>query len=555
MKLTKLVIDDFNKNLDNLSFENDLFNNSLFNNTRRKSLNLVDSNTLENFTTVTDQEENESQRIIKTKEFPLYDNFVIKSKIERPHSTLNNILKYENDQKYNNQEIRFDLKKYLKQEAEKDIEFLNKDRRKSFLGFLEYAQYQKQQEELEELINNENQDKDSSYSENSNNSGFADNSLHFLNEDSFLSRNNNISVDDLDLLPGNIFDKKVYKNEYLLHENLKKNLDSNKLTQKIRAEVFYRESVNTNINLTTNELKKYYEEVNKKLDEQLYVNSKKIRIRDNVTNCNVSGIIKYTNYNKNLKTIKRDEENDDNDEEEEKNKNNNLNINDERRASEANNKITINMLRSHELSSIPPDKNIALKSPRINEDMDKSMKISPNKTKGLSTKKIPGIKDEEKNSKLPLLRNQKTLNILNLKTKNENFFNRRASDKKISSKNNKFSSKLTLNNRLKNNSVKSGHTESQNRNKGKIKFDSTFKSIGSKNKDHFFSFKAKSIDKNNKKYPKEDSKKFIVYEENKESKDILTIEQELIPTNFQDFFRFKNYHIELMPFSCLMTKY
>ena len=546
MKLTKLVIDDFNKNLDNLSFENDLFNNSLFNNTRRKSLNLVDSNTLENFTTVTDQEENESQRIIKTKEFPLYDNFVIKSKIERPHSTLNNILKYENDQKYNNQEIRFDLKKYLKQEAEKDIEFLNKDRRKSFLGFLEYAQYQKQQEELEELINNENQDKDSSYSENSNNSGFADNSLHFLNEDSFLSRNNNISVDDLDLLPGNIFDKKVYKNEYLLHENLKKNLDSNKLTQKIRAEVFYRESVNTNINLTTNELKKYYEEVNKKLDEQLYVNSKKIRIRDNVTNCNVSGIIKYTNYNKNLKTIKRDEENDDNDEEEEKNKNNNLNINDERRASEANNKITINMLRSHELSSIPPDKNIALKSPRINEDMDKSMRISPNKTKGLSTKKILGIKDEEKNSKLPLLRNQKTLNILNLKTKNENFFNRRESDKKISSKNNKFSSKLTLNNRLKNNSVKSGHTESQNRNKGKIKFDSTFKSIGSKNKDHFFSFKAKSIDKNNKKYPKEDSKKFIVYEENKESKDILTIEQELIPTNLRGKKYYMNYLFNIM---------
>jgi hypothetical protein len=33
-------------------------------------------------------------------------------------------------------------------------------------------------------------------------------------------------------------------------------MDSNKLTQKIRAEVFDRQSINTNINLTTLELKK-----------------------------------------------------------------------------------------------------------------------------------------------------------------------------------------------------------------------------------------------------------------------------------------------------------
>ena len=102
-------------------------------------------------------------------------------------------------------------------------------------------------------------------------------------------------------------------------------MDSNKLTQKIRAEIFDRESVNTNVDLTANELRKYYEELNKKLDEQLYVNKKKIRIRDNNTNCNISGIIKYTNYNKNLKAIKKDEENGDSEEEEEKN--NNINTN------------------------------------------------------------------------------------------------------------------------------------------------------------------------------------------------------------------------------------
>ena len=116
-------------------------------------------------------------------------------------------------------------------------------------------------------------------------------------------------MDDIDILPGNIIEKKIYPNEYLLHENLKRNLDSNKLTQIIRAETFDRESVNTNVNLTTKEMKKYYEEINKKLDEQLYVNKKKIRIRDNKANCNMSGIKLYSNYNKNLKPIRRDEEN------------------------------------------------------------------------------------------------------------------------------------------------------------------------------------------------------------------------------------------------------
>ena len=121
--------------------------------------------------------------------------------------------------------------------------------------------------------------------------------------------------------------KKIYPNEYLLHENLKRNLDSNKLTQIIRAEVFDRESVNRNVTLTTKEMKKYYEEINKKLDEQLYVNKKKIRIRDNKANCNVSGIKIYSNYNKNLKPIRRDEENESSENSEEIEEKNKINDN------------------------------------------------------------------------------------------------------------------------------------------------------------------------------------------------------------------------------------
>ena len=157
MKLTKLVIHDFNhNNLDNLSYDNDIFNNSLFLNTKRKSANLRDSS-FEGINDTILNNENKDKSIINTKKLLIYDDIYIKSNFERPHSTLNYIIKNEKEQKFKEENIRFNLKKYLKKEAEKDKEFLNKDRRKSFLGFLEYAQYQKEQNELENLIEKDNE--------------------------------------------------------------------------------------------------------------------------------------------------------------------------------------------------------------------------------------------------------------------------------------------------------------------------------------------------------------------------------------------------------------
>ena len=63
---------------------------------------------------------------------------------------------------------------------------------------------QEKEEDSEESINNE------------------ENDLRFLSEDSFLSRNNNVSVEDIELLPKDIHLKKVYENEYLIHSNIKK---------------------------------------------------------------------------------------------------------------------------------------------------------------------------------------------------------------------------------------------------------------------------------------------------------------------------------------------
>ena len=565
MKLTNLILNDYNQNFENFSFDNDLFNNSLFLNSKRKSVNLKDTS-MDNLTNISENAENKNKSIINTKHLIINDDINLKSKFERPHSTLNYIIKYNADQKFHVENIRFNLKKYLKKEAEKDTEFLNKDRRKSFLGFLEYAQLQKDQKELEELIQNDDKDKISSFSGKSNNNNndsyYTDNSLHFLSEESFLSRNNTISVDDIDLLPRKLNEKNIYPNEYLLHEHVKRNMDSNKLTQNIRAEVFYRDSVNTNVNLTTNEMKKYYEEINKKLDEQLYVNKKKIRMRDNKTNCNVSGIIKYTNYNKNLKTVKRDEKNEsgeENEEEEDKNKNinNNTNINivEKKRDSlgglnnNNNNNNNINSNNNNEnynyIKSAEFSKKIGLKSPRKRKvsDVDKNENSIPKK--GLSSKKlvIKDIKNEEKNSEYPLLTNQKTLNILNLKTKNK-YLSIKNNDKKVDNSNNSIFNKSFLN--PKNKSINSNKTEANNKNKIKNTNQTFNKSLSSKLKDNTFIFKAKSIDKNIKKYPKADSGQFIVNEENKESKDLLTTEQELIPTNLRGKKYYMNYLYNIM---------
>ena len=97
------------------------------------------------------------------------------------------------------------------------IWFVIYNKRKSFLGFLEYAQYQKEQNELENLIEKDNEQissfSDSNY--NNENSLFVDNSLHFLDEESFLSRNDTFSVDDIDLLPNKFYENKIYHNDYL----------------------------------------------------------------------------------------------------------------------------------------------------------------------------------------------------------------------------------------------------------------------------------------------------------------------------------------------------
>jgi hypothetical protein len=72
-----------------------------------------------------------------------------------------------------------------------------------------------------------------------------------------------------------------------------------------------------------------------------------------------------------------------------------------------------------------------------------------------------------------------------------------------------------------------------------ISIDTKIKSL--KDKKRFFIFKAKSIEKNGDKYPKANTKKFLVKEENKPYKDPLTVKQENIPDNLRGKKYYLNY--------------
>ena len=530
MSLTKLIIDDSKFNLNNMSLiDNNAFDINRYN---RKSVNIQNTE-LENFNNLMDSF-NDKKNIVNKKELLIDDDILIRTKFEKPHSSLNFIEKYEDEQKFNEQNIKFNLNKYLKNEAEKDNDFINKDRRKSFLGFLEYAQFQKEIKELDEMIINDKEN-----NSNIKKNDYNQNSLYFLSEDSYLSRNNNTSVEDIDLLPEEINENRIYENEFLIHDNINKNLESNKFIKKIREEVFDRESINTNIHLKTNELKNFYERANKKLDELLYVNKRKIRIRKE-SNLNVSGIKKDSNFNKIIKILEtnaeqelnnkspKEEENEG--EAKEKNKNNELIaqpdglipngkfINSSNNSPKKSNQKYINSL------SVSPKKNnqkLNEEKKNNNENNADEKKVSNNKIlfDHLSNK-------NEQNSELPLLNKQQTMKLLNknIKSKENQKYNIKYAR---SLRSNKFDNLINDSDNYLSN--ENGIYNKMNRNRTINK------------KINYFIFKAKSIDKNINKYPTENSNKFLVKEENKEYTDPLTVKQEMIPSNLRGKKYYMNY--------------
>lgn len=123
--------------------------------------------------------------------------------------------------------------------------------------------------------------------------------ISFLSRDSNLTIDKNISLDDINILPNEIKEMNIFVSTATTKETIKKNLESNKLTQLLRSSVFDRNAVNTNINLTSNEQTNYYESVNQNLNKNLYVDLREPRKRK-ADALDVSCVKEERDYNKYL---------------------------------------------------------------------------------------------------------------------------------------------------------------------------------------------------------------------------------------------------------------
>ena len=121
-----------------------------------------------------------------------------------------------------------------------------------------------------------------------------------LEEDkSLISFQDEISLDELNLLPKEIKNNKIYKLDIMEISGIKKNQKLSKLIQLIRTSFFDRESINANINLTTKQQSDFLSEINKKLNNLLVIDMKKIRGRTNKNNdLDVSHVWNKADYEK-----------------------------------------------------------------------------------------------------------------------------------------------------------------------------------------------------------------------------------------------------------------
>lgn len=113
---------------------------------------------------------------------------------------------------------------------------------------------------------------------------------------SLISFQNELSLDDINLLPKEIYNKKIYKLDYLQNDSIRNNVKLSKLVELIRTSFFARETINTNINLTTTQQSDYYKRMNRRLNDLLVVDIKKVRGR-NVNNKDLYVSYVWNNYN------------------------------------------------------------------------------------------------------------------------------------------------------------------------------------------------------------------------------------------------------------------
>ena len=406
----------------------------------------------------------------------------------KPSSILAPIIKLKNEveikKKLKRMQEKFNLNHFLKKERLKGTVMINLKKRDSFLKFLKYTQEPKSlQEYLFSL--KKSQSLHSSSESNSNDESFEE--KNSLSTDSYLSDNGNLSINDIELIPGELKDHNIM----MLNPNESSNKNNlikyNKITRMIRESIFDRTAVNTNIELTTEQQSKFLKLINNNLNKCLFPDNRKPRGRKN-DNLDKSHILSDNNYEQILRTNDEYfEEFQNNDKSETKTEKGSIPIIDKRHS-----------LLKH-------------------NDSNSNINISR-----FSTKKFSNIRFNK--SSFDSRKNSKKISRLGLGIINESLIESEDSNFYFNIKNSRTRAfdKSTMNGSFLSNIINANNAENGNRTSAYI-------------------FKAKSIEKNIDKYPKENSKDFLVVEENKPYKDPLTVKQESIPDNLRGKKYYLNY--------------
>ena len=183
----------------------------------------------------------------------LQNNFNVISKFMKPKSNLD-FLNKQRKEEFNKKRLSYIEEKYqlMKKEANKEQEkdsesnsdssTIKKQEDDSFLAFVNNI-HNKENIDIKKL------EEDKSYTKS------------LLEADkSLISFQNELSLDDINLFPKEIYNKKIYKLDYLQNDSIRNNVKLSKLVELIRTSFFDRETINTNINLTTKQQSDYYKE-------------------------------------------------------------------------------------------------------------------------------------------------------------------------------------------------------------------------------------------------------------------------------------------------------
>ena len=416
------------------------------------------------------------------------DIFEDKVNIFKPSSILGSVIKLKNDKeiqiKLKKMQNKFNIRSFLKKEKNKGTNINNVGKRNSFLEFLKYTQEQDNLQNFNFSLRgscssnifsfNKTISESNNFEDNSNNNKGIDlisstnennDGISLFSSDSYLSINENLSLNEIDLIPQEIKENNIVKINTIESENISKTLKSNKLIKMIRESIFDRSAINTNIDLTTKQQSKFLKLLNNNLNKNLFADAKEPRYRKN-DELDISHIASEKNYEQFLQP--------------------NIEFND-------------------------------------------NMTICENKSKNQSTKSIIDIKEfTRRRSPKKMTRMFKS----NFENFDDTFYNDQ-SNFHLSLRNSKTTKGLEKSN------INNLSTLTLIKND----INSVEQKIKSRQSDYsgFYIFKAKSIEKNKDKYPKENTNVFLVREQNKPYKDPLTVKQENIPDNLRGKKYYLNY--------------